>query len=168
MNSTKTLVTFLFLAILDAWYYFDKLPASVATHFDARGLPNGWQGKATVVTMDIAATVFVVALLAGVAAMIMKLPDAYFNISNRDYWLAPERGLETRERLVAFLLQVGALTLLLMRFIMHLTYVLNTKQPPGELEYLWPALVVYTILVVWLTWRLLTSFRLDNSNRPNA
>jgi uncharacterized membrane protein len=59
--------TWLLLAI-----YYDKLPATIATHFDVMGRPDAWGGKNEMVSMPIIATAAYVLL-----TLIIRVPHIY-------------------------------------------------------------------------------------------
>jgi len=71
------------------------LPSRVATHFDGSGRPNGWMSRTSHLRSMI---VFGLAFPLFVPAMIYAgrfLPDRFYNLPRRDYWLAPARRPET-------------------------------------------------------------------------
>jgi uncharacterized membrane protein len=71
-----------------------QLPERVATHFNAGGQPDGWMSRFShlliMAVFGFAFPLFFVGLFFG----LRFVPDA-LNVSNRDYWLAPERRIET-------------------------------------------------------------------------
>lgn len=71
-----------------------QLPATVATHFDARGRPNGWMSHSAylrfILVFGLAFPLFVPAI----SYVARFLPASCFNLPNRDYWLAPEHRTE--------------------------------------------------------------------------
>ena len=71
------------------------LPNCVATHFNGSGQPNGWMDRSFYL-LFMAAFSFVLPLfLVGTSFTLRFFPDKYFNIPQRDYWLATERRAET-------------------------------------------------------------------------
>ena len=48
---------------LDYWLVWDQLPASVATHFNAAGQPNGWMTREASLVFAIVLTAFLLAVL---------------------------------------------------------------------------------------------------------
>jgi len=71
------------------------LPERVATHFDARGRPDGWMSRTEhlrfMAWFGLAFPLFVPVIV----YVIRFLPDRLLNLPNRDYWLAPGRRTET-------------------------------------------------------------------------
>jgi uncharacterized membrane protein len=84
------------LAAVQAAYYQPQLPALVASHFDARGVPNDWPGKnvffGIYLSMIAMLTRFFILLprwSKGRIGFGMKIP-------NRNYCLATEGAEQTR------------------------------------------------------------------------
>ncbi len=83
------------LAAIQSLHYYRLLPATVASHFDGRGEPNGWQAKDVFFGFywgGIALTAF---LYLAVAKLVAWAPLSLINLPNKDYWLAPERKEES-------------------------------------------------------------------------
>jgi hypothetical protein len=72
-----------------------QLPERVATHFDAHGQPNGWMSHTAhlgfMIVFGLGFPLFVPALVYASRF----LPDRFYNLPHRDYWLAPSRRTET-------------------------------------------------------------------------
>ena len=104
MKSTRlsaTILALLYIGYLGCWAWSaSHLPDPVATHFDARGVPNGWMTRSGnnlfMLIFGLAFPLFIVVL--SYAARF--LPSALINIPHREYWLAPEKRLETSNYLV--------------------------------------------------------------------
>ena len=99
MNDSR-LPTFIYvvtlaLGLLGWAHVYPQLPAVMASHFSARGIPNGWAPKPMFfLIMGIA--VFVSALPGFLAPrQIESRPPARLNLPHKDYWLAPERREDT-------------------------------------------------------------------------
>jgi len=79
--------------------YYSQLPPIMASHFDARGIANGWQPKSVFFTIFLIVVGIAAFVALGVPRLVASLPPQYLNLPNKDYWLAPER----REATFAFL-----------------------------------------------------------------
>jgi len=111
------------------WLTANQLPAMVATHFGAEGEPNGYQTHAGYLRFTL---IFGAAVPAFVTAtfLVTRLGNGWgLNISNKDYWLAPER----REQTFAFVQRHGIwFALLLMVFFAGIHYTIldaNARNP---------------------------------------
>ena len=124
----------LFLALIAAtlaqlaWYY-PRLPARVASHFDAAGQANAFMPKdgflaIHLVVLGILAVVFLL-----IPALIGRLPPSMINLPNKDYWLAPERRAGTFAYIEQFFAWFGCALLLLVVFAMGLAMRANFSDP---------------------------------------
>jgi hypothetical protein len=141
----------------------DQLPLMVASHFDAGGYPTAFVPRARyfhfVLTLGIGAPLALVALLTAVysRAADMKLP-------NRDYWLAPERIGQTRDRLVAHGIWFGPLLISMVCFAHWLELKANRSLPahlPNDLVY--AGLITFFFITVGWIAALLLAFRRPRS-----
>jgi uncharacterized membrane protein len=78
---------------------YPQLPESMASHFNASGAPTAWMPKSGFFML-----IFIVSLAAGVPVFLVprsmaKLPNDKINLPNKEYWLAPERRIETMQYL---------------------------------------------------------------------
>ncbi len=83
------------LAAIYFWSIYAQLPDVVASHFNARGVANGWQPKSLFFEFFAGAVVIAGFLTFGVPAIFSKIPTAMINLPHKEYWLAPERRDET-------------------------------------------------------------------------
>lgn len=76
-------------------YYYPQMPQRMASHFAADGSVNGWQSRDAffVLMFLVASTSAIVGFLA--PRQIAAKATARINLPHRDYWLAPERRLQT-------------------------------------------------------------------------
>jgi uncharacterized membrane protein len=82
-------------SLVQIWWFYPKLPAIVASHYNAAGIANGWMAKASFARFDV----LVVTLMAGLFFvfpwMLGKIPASLWNLPNKDFWLADARRAET-------------------------------------------------------------------------
>jgi hypothetical protein len=88
-----------------------QLPRRVATHFDGNGRPNGWMSRTAhlrfMTVFGLGFPLFVPALLYASRF----LPDRFYNLPHRDYWLAPARRTETMAYLLRHSLWFSSMAL---------------------------------------------------------
>jgi uncharacterized membrane protein len=98
LDSRLPKLVFVAIAILAAIYFWSnyaQLPEVVASHFNARGVANGWQTKSTFLTFFAGAVALASFLAFGVPFLISKMPVELINLPHKEYWLAPARLDET-------------------------------------------------------------------------
>jgi uncharacterized membrane protein len=144
------------------------LPAKVASHFNAAGLPDAWESRDVYLSGMALVCLGVPLFLLAIFWSVCWLPDSMVNVPNREYWLSPERQPQTARLMFEFG-QWFAVLQGLFFLLLHWLVVAANRQAPVQLSWLvWPALVVYLMLVsVWL-WQLLCAFRLPIEWRPAA
>ena len=98
MDARLPKLVFVAIAIVAAIYFWSnyaQLPEVVASHFNARGVANGWQTKSTFLTFFAAAVALASFLAFGVPFLVSKMPVELVNLPHKEYWLEPERRSET-------------------------------------------------------------------------
>ena len=85
----------LLLGLLNWAHVYPQLPDTMASHFNARGVANGWAPKSAffgVMAFCVCLSAFVGFI---VPRTISSRPPEKLNLPNKDYWLAPEHRDET-------------------------------------------------------------------------
>ena len=145
---TKTVLIFLLaVAVIQSVYFYPQLPDTVASHFDGRGIPNGWMSKQMFIAIYLGIMVFMVAVF----HLIPKFPNQLRNIPNRDYWMAPERKEETMKYIEDVTPRLGIATMLLFLYVFQFAMQANLSPEPVLSGYVGWALILYFIfLAIWL------------------
>ena len=162
MDSRLPKLTFALLALNAVVHFasaYAKLPEVVASHFDARGTPNGWQTKQAFFQVLLIVSVFVAGIGFAMPKIISALPPKLINLPNKNYWLAPERVAET----MAFLTNYCAwfaCALFLFNFLVFdyaIQINLRPKNPPSPARF-WYSFVGFLLFVFLWTIRMLAKF----------
>ena len=66
------------------------LPERVATHFDIHGAPNGWMSRGQHLLLFGAFGIGISGFFVGLFFVLRYLPPSMMNVSNPEYWRAPE------------------------------------------------------------------------------
>ncbi len=80
------------LAAIQSLHYYPLLPATVASHFDGRGEPNGWQAKDVFLGFYWGAIMLTAILSLAIPKLVAWAPASLINLPNKGYWLAPGSG----------------------------------------------------------------------------
>jgi len=146
---------FVVLAVGAAVYfssYYPQLPDVVASHFNGRGVANGWQSKPAFFGFFVAMSVLAAGVGFGIPRMIATLPPQLINLPNKRYWLAPEHLAETMEFLGAYFAWFGCAVLLIM--ILSFDYAIQSNLHPNnrpDISRMWYILAGFSaFLVLWI------------------
>lgn len=142
-----------------AWYA-PRLPATVASHFDAAGNPDGWMPRGPFLGLLGGLSLFYLALFLGIAAIVRRTPVRLVSLPNREYWLAPERADATRRILADEMFKIAAATQALMIVVTQLAIEVGLGRRTTLSDAFWIALVAYFAVLIWWLIALLRRFRL--------
>lgn len=117
-------------AVAQSLYYYPQLPATVASHFDGEGNPNGWQSKAAFFAIYAFMLGTFALIYLGLGALLPRIPVRLFSLPQRDYWLAPERRAETIGYLTAWLSWFGAAGMAFTLALFQLVIEANLRRAP--------------------------------------
>ncbi len=162
MDSRLPKLIFLLLALYAAVHFsslYPQLPGVVASHFDGRGVPNGWQTKQAFFTTVVGVTVLCALIGFGMARIIGAIPIQLINLPNKRYWLSPEHREETlgffRTYFAWFSCAIYALMII---FVDYAAQSNLLRDHPPATAHLWYTIGAFlTFLIVWLV-RMLTKF----------
>ena len=117
------------------------LPALVASHFDARGAPNGWMSRETYRGVALAAAVLLPLLVTfGTVLAVRTSPEA-LKLPQQAYWFAPERRAASQQYVAAMFFRIGTLVTMLVAALHYTVLRAHAVQPPHL-----PAVTFFTIL----------------------
>ncbi len=152
MKFLQTIFTVLIItALVQAIYYYPRVPNIVASHFDGLGDPNGWSSKA--VFFGIYAGVLLLTIF-----VFVVVPNRFINqagkglkIPNKDYWLAPERQHDTMQFFRTHFMYFGIVNTLLAIFVIQLVIQANFKEQPRlDSAIMWALALYFIFVIVWL------------------
>lgn len=163
MNSRLPKSLFVILVLIGVVYFWSnyaQLPDVVASHFNARGVPNGWQSKTMFLAFFAGAIGLASFVAFGVPGLISKLPVDKVNLPNKRYWLAPERQADTLAFLAGSFAWFGCAVLAVL--LTAVNYAIDRNLHP-EPQLRTPALVYvlagfFLFTMIW-SFRLLSRFR---------
>ena len=146
-----------------AWFVVattGNLPPSVATHFGASYLANGWMARDDYLVFSLTFSTPLPIVVAGVVGWLPRLFPKLVNVPNRDYWLTPERSAVTLDRLAISGLALGALLSAFMGGVHWLILQANAVVPPRlPARDFWALLIAFLMLLTMWIGALWTKFR---------
>jgi uncharacterized membrane protein len=107
-----------------------RLPPSVASHFDAAGVPNGWSSRLGYALLLVVIGVLLPLCITALVRGLTRHGPALLNIPARDYWTRPEHGQEAVRRVRAYAWWLGCIMAGTALLIHLLVLDAHEHQPP--------------------------------------
>jgi uncharacterized membrane protein len=147
------------IAAISFSFYYARLPSVVASHFNANGMPNGWQAKPhffLVFLAPLAASAF---LVFGVPFLVRVLPMRLINLPHKEQWFSPELRAASLDFLEAWFAWFGCAVLSVI--VLTFNYAVQSnmahahRPDPTRFRYILVGFGVFSI--VWVI-RIVTRF----------
>ncbi len=106
------------------------LPATVASHFGAGGVANGFMPRTAYLVAMLAVVVLVPAIVGLLPTRLLRAGGLRPNLPNADYWLAPSRREASIELLSRQLQRFAMLLLAFLSYVHGLVVEANQVTPP--------------------------------------
>ena len=128
------------------------LPDQVAIHFGSGGVPNGWASKWAHAFIFLLIEVPLFALFMAAGRLVLRFPEKWISLPNKDYWLRQENRAELELRFTVLMHEFGVVLFAFLFAVGFLTLDANLRDPVRLNEPLFLALfVAYMLYVVyWL------------------
>lgn len=145
------LLMLLLLGVL-AWqtiHYFPQLPGRVASHFDGRGNPNGYQSRAFFFWLMWSVVLLMLFAFVGIPRLVGRMNPDLLNIPNKHYWLGADRVGQMKRILNREMGWYGVVVIGFIVFVMQLVLQANMARAPLSSPLMWSGLgafIVFTIL----------------------
>jgi uncharacterized membrane protein len=127
---TRIFLLFSCFAAIFVWWSSSAMPESVASHFGAGGVADGFMSRESYARFMVALVVIVPSLVFFTTRLASRLPVALINLPNKAYWLAPERQRATLASLAGFGTVLAYATALLLCLVHFMVVQANRVQPP--------------------------------------
>jgi len=147
------------VSVLQAGYYYPKLPDTVASHFNVAGDPDSWMSKDPFLALSVGLVTFIAVVWLGIHLLIARMPDSMVNLPHKDYWLAPQRRKQTHAFMASVMLWLACATMGLIIAVDQLVIQANLSEAQTLSNAFWVLLSLYLVFtVVWLV-RLFLRFK---------
>ena len=133
-------------------HFYPYLPDLVVSHWGPGGRPDGWLSKSNfflaMVVSELGITGILIALTLGLPRIISK---RWWNLPQKDYWLAPERRSDTVRFVRAQMLWLTVIIEAGMVILWQSTINANVKpELHWPANFWWGLLVTTLIVLVWI------------------
>ncbi len=152
--------------VAELLYFYPQLPETVASHFDADGVANGWMSNTEYALVMVVVMILSAAPTVGVALMLPKM-ESTITIPHASYWLAPERRKETLGLIAATLIWLECAVLALLVVLTYAVCVMNIEQRPSLDVPVIPTLAMFFGALAFLVGRMLLRFRTGNESKTS-
>ena len=104
------------------------MPSLVASHFGANGVANGFMPRSTYLILMVVFVIGLPTVMVFITRQGMSRNNTRINLPNRDFWLAPERRIETIDFLRTGVLRFGFLLITFLCYVHWLVVRANEAQ----------------------------------------
>jgi len=129
--------------------YYAQLPGVLASHFNGRGIPNGWQTKSAFFVVFVGVGILSAVVGFAIPRIIAVMPPELINLPNKRYWLSPEHVSETTEFMKICFAWLGCALFLVMIFTFD--YAIQSNLHPDhrpDASRMWYILAGFLVFVV--------------------
>jgi uncharacterized membrane-anchored protein YitT (DUF2179 family) len=116
---------------------WSDLPPVMASHFDAQGVPNGFQSRGAFMSIIFGVQAVMIVAFGVVAALLHRIPPSLINLPYREYWLTGDRMHEAIERTATWTAWFGCGTSALIFGVFELALQANLTRTPLDSTLMW-------------------------------
>lgn len=122
-----------------------QLPPVVASHFDGRGVPNGFQSRGAFMSIIVGVQALLSFVFGVMPRLLRNIPPKMINIPHREYWLQPGRIEQALDRYSTWSTWFGCSTCVLMIGVFELAVRANLTGQPMSPTLTWLLIGGYLI-----------------------
>lgn len=145
--------------MLQAAYFYPKLPDKIATHYGTDGASDNFSDKKTALIINIALISLMSAIFYGLSWLMKKVPDNLINIPNKAFWLSPENKPLMMKIISAFGIRIGIVTELFLLMLFQHIYSMNLSESRLNNRNFWIGLLAYFAIIGLLVWQVYQFFQ---------
>ncbi|MCZ6882727.1 MAG: DUF1648 domain-containing protein [Gammaproteobacteria bacterium] len=144
-------ITLIALGVLQSFYYYPQMPEILASHFDGSGEPNGWSTKTEFFALYLMLLLMTAIIFIFVPRWAEQRANFGVKLPHREYWLAPERIVQTRLFFRQQMLVMGMVHVVLAIDLVQMVIQANfVPQPRLDENIFWTLVVYLVVIIVWL------------------
>lgn len=145
------------------------LPPSVAIHFGADGVADGWASKEFNALFSLGLDLLFLVLIVGMPHLVVKIPPRLVNLPNKDYWLAPANRPATQAKMISLMSEFGVALFGFLALLGILTTWANLSAPVQlNLKAFFGVLAIFGICIAYWCIKLYVVFRIPGSGAAKS
>jgi hypothetical protein len=131
-------------------HFYPHLPDVVVSHWGPGGQPDGWMQKAAFFWAMFISELGTTGFFVAIALALPSIPNRWWNLPHKDYWLDPERRSNTVEYVRIQTLWAAVIIGAAMVLIWQSTINANVRpQLHWPADFWWTLIIMSVIFVVW-------------------
>lgn len=119
-----------FIFLMSVFLLSEKLPAKVATHFNAAGQADGWMTKNGHVLIILLIGFLISDFLIAICYAMRFFPSSTLNVPNKDYWRSKEHYPEACDFMFRHSFWMASMVIALLTLINYSIVQANRLNPP--------------------------------------
>ena len=139
-------------SVVQACAYYAVLPDRVASHFNAAGVPDGWQSKGTAFIAHLGLVLGIALVILPLVCLLVRFgPASLINMPHKEYWLAEPRERDSRLSLVSYGIWALNFSLALIGTQAEIAYRASVAGLQNLGWWLWGSIAGYLLgIAVWI------------------
>jgi uncharacterized membrane protein len=154
-------IILLVLCIFETMRLWLLAPATMASHFNALGSPDGYTSKVGFFIFEFKTVGVVVGLNLLLQILLAVLPAEWINMPNREYWLSAEHREGTLDKLSSFSAALFGGILLVLQVGFELAFYANMQKPIRfSAQWMVISIIAFIVFSFLMLASLIRSFRI--------
>lgn len=144
----KCNIAVLILLILESFVLYTVLPDTIASHYGPSLKSDSYMSKGLFLIIMVFAPAFLILLASLTSINLLKIPNRWINLPHKDYWLVPERRVESLGKFQELLLFIGCM--IGFDFILMLYWVYDANMQKNASLSIWAPIALFAIVLIIL------------------
>jgi len=145
------LIALVVATVVQVVHFYPHLPDLVISHWGPGGQPDGWLKKASFFWAMFISEVGTTGFIAAIGLALPRIPNRWWNIPHKDYWLASERRSSTVRHVRIQTLWIAVIIGAAMVLLWQDTINANVKpELHWPADFWWTLIITAVIITVWM------------------